>query len=452
MGTPAHRNISSRKDSYSKAVSLWLGSGAITAGIGAALAFGTGIANADSDTDESPSVGRTHTVAAATKSGRVNSGVMLTASTAKIEEADQGVRARSRSARTPREFSATATVKDAYRSQSPILDVGGKTAAASVADALVPTAELPALPDLGQLPHYEDLGAAPETVSELASRVPRTADTMKIEFITDDDDRVLTAMIVYMSGINDPFLSLTNAGIGYLSGGGPQYDWASSYIDSYLATAVAKYWTYWGNEPDAKGAVSIMLVGYSNGGMIAQNYAAKGLNKDLVKSVLTLGSPLFRKTYELPADTRVLNIQSSNDYVPQWFNDTSVLADYAQTPRSLRARILITLGNTNIFGWQPFAAQGREGRQLLAYVDQQRARKSIVTFTGDRSLTDFPSDARHNLQGVYQSYANRFTVAATRTDSEGLRAKELQNRILWTKEGDSSRFDGRVLTSVEFHF
>jgi pimeloyl-ACP methyl ester carboxylesterase len=67
--------------------------------------------------------------------------------------------------------------------------------------------------------------------------------------------------------------------------------------------------------------MEIELVGHSNGGQLMQLYAAEGLYKDKVTSLVVAGSPLIRTEDDFPANLHALAFVVGNDPVP--FNFTN---------------------------------------------------------------------------------------------------------------------------------
>lgn len=121
----------------------------------------------------------------------------------------------------------------------------------------------------------------PMKATDLLSRMPTAEDTVSYEVVKmANGDRKL---VVYISGMTgdpkaNPFSVTTSIGIRNF-GSIPQR--VSDVIDNAVQTFTVK---------------EIMVVGYSKGGMIAQNYAEQGKHKDKVKVLVTFASPVIKNS------------------------------------------------------------------------------------------------------------------------------------------------------------
>jgi VCBS repeat-containing protein len=149
-------------------------------------------------------------------------------------------------------------------------------------------------------------------VADLLPKISTTPDTIRIDKIVD---KGITRVVVYISGVKDP--SLQNAG---------SYNAAlrakRGIIDENMNDTINK--AIGDIEQGGVTVSEIMLVGYSKGGMTAQNYAAKDSNDKYngkyggkVTTVITFASPLVKKANEYGTNVDVLHLEAKNDYVPR---------------------------------------------------------------------------------------------------------------------------------------
>ena len=136
----------------------------------------------------------------------------------------------------------------------------------------------------------------PLAVSDLLSTIATDKpDSIEIHKVVDNEGTV--RMVVYMSGVRENIFS-QSGWAARLAMNGVTDPKMAEYIDSY-----AQEW-----DPD-----EIMLVGFSKGGMTAQNYAAD--HKDKVKVIVTFAAPLVQNANDYNA--HALHIEASNDKVPK---------------------------------------------------------------------------------------------------------------------------------------
>ncbi|OBA96652.1 hypothetical protein A5662_17385 [Mycobacteriaceae bacterium 1482268.1] len=160
------------------------------------------------------------------------------------------------------------------------------------------------LPDKKLIRDATRIGAAPNSTAELYTRLRKNTDVTGADFDGIDIEKIRTkdketAYIVYIGG--------TTLGPGYQSviKNLPSYNGdLSGYQMGMIRQALAD-----GGNPRAK----IMLVGYSQGGMDAQNIAAS--HEFNVTTVVTFGSPIIR-----PAPTdhsyQIVHLEADLDPIP----------------------------------------------------------------------------------------------------------------------------------------
>jgi hypothetical protein len=138
---------------------------------------------------------------------------------------------------------------------------------------------------------------------DLIGLLPKDPDSIYVEITVGADNK--RRMIAYLSGVTPPssfdantINSWKEAATGRFSGDVPQR------ISDAINSA---YNTY---HPD-----EIMLVGYSKGGLLAQNYIKTGANKDKVTTLVTFGSPLVLNAAAAGGVKRIY-IEAKGDVIP----------------------------------------------------------------------------------------------------------------------------------------
>ena len=157
------------------------------------------------------------------------------------------------------------------------------------------------------------------TVSELLPNISTTPDTIRIDKTVSND---VTRVVVYISGVKS--FEFKNAGSYNAVLRAKQ-----GYIDENMNDTINK--AIEDIEKDGEYVSEIMLVGFSKGGMTAQNYAAKDKGKysSRVTTVITYASPLVKKAGEYGSIVNVLHLVAKNDYMPrdEAFGGVRVFAD-----------------------------------------------------------------------------------------------------------------------------
>lgn len=146
--------------------------------------------------------------------------------------------------------------------------------------------------------------SAADLLNRINTGVP---DGIRIDKVVSSDG---TRLVVYMSGVKGGINGLSdNAAVQEMNGipDPKMSDFINNTVDSLGGRSKIK---------------EIMLVGFSKGGMMAQDYAATGKYGDKVTTIVTFAAPLVKKASEYNA--AALHIEAANDYVPRdegatWF-------------------------------------------------------------------------------------------------------------------------------------
>lgn len=117
--------------------------------------------------------------------------------------------------------------------------------------------------------------------TDLLSRIPGTHDTVSYEVIKKSNGE--KRVVVYISGMTGDLLKDPNSFTEML--GLRNFGQIPSAVNHAINAAVQVH-----------NPAEIMIVGYSKGGMIAQNYAESGAHKNKVTVIVTYASPVFKKT------------------------------------------------------------------------------------------------------------------------------------------------------------
>ncbi|MCV7367111.1 tandem-95 repeat protein [Mycolicibacterium duvalii] len=163
--------------------------------------------------------------------------------------------------------------------------------------------------------------------SNLLGRIPdsnETREAIKIQIIdTDPDDGEVTPettrMVVYLSGMlgkANPFAKLaSSAGAVAVANG---------QIPHEVADEIDKFWQKY--KP-----AEIMLVGYSKGGMIAQNYAEQGRHSRRVRALVTFASPIVQPpNFDYPA----IHLRDVFDSIPRWLDQPQDKQENSEVART----------------------------------------------------------------------------------------------------------------------
>lgn len=162
----------------------------------------------------------------------------------------------------------------------------------------------PQLPDFKvgfRAPVERTTNTVSSDTSGILENIAEMDDTIRIDKVVKDG---VTRVVVYISGVGDDAYS-ANAALQAKKGT----------IDPNVERVINQ--TIENIEQRGEYVSEIMLVGFSKGGMTAQNYAAKGLYSGRVKAVVTFAAPLVKKAHEYGPDVDVLHLVAKNDYIPR---------------------------------------------------------------------------------------------------------------------------------------
>nr|ABP47323.1 40-residue YVTN family beta-propeller repeat protein [Mycolicibacterium gilvum PYR-GCK] len=171
-------------------------------------------------------------------------------------------------------------------------------------------------PNLDWLRNSPTASSTAVTTDSLLTKIPTsTPDTIRIQKSTDGGT---TRVVVYISGVKEPSLQAAGSYWAVLRA-------KQGITDENMRDTINKAIS--DIEKDGTTVSEIMLVGFSKGGMTAQNYASKrsflGIDiynetyGDKVKAVITFASPLVRKADEYGYGVDVVHLAAQNDYLPR---------------------------------------------------------------------------------------------------------------------------------------
>lgn len=308
-------------------LSLWLGTGALTVGLSAAVVAGAGASWADTGQGASSSSTADRTTAVhtagparttAAKGFRAGGLTSLRAAESAAGDDSSPPAATGVSARVRMRTAAPGSP-----STSPSLAGVPSTSAP-------PAVSGPSTPEAGQLAAAADASPASAASASAVDRAVRLADlvrnipvskpmSLRIDTISDNANGV-AAIVVYASGVAgfpegwnllNPF-SWGNMVSTWLQAG---FSNVTGLSNRRVSAAIDKVVTYVDtNYPDTY--VPIILVGHSNGGQQLETYAATGTYKDRVLALYTFGSPAIKNASEFSDQTLVFDVQDVNDPVP----------------------------------------------------------------------------------------------------------------------------------------
>lgn len=333
----------------------WLGVGAVTIGVGAALVSGPAVANADSSTGDAGPARHTaqssRSSAPAPRHSKMTQGNSLASSTRMVATRDEtppvftppaltprptaavkSFDAPSPSATSSKQVSTTRLTETTFA--EPSLESSGpsrsplsptRTEINSAASSAMLAKAMPAAVTTNQ----EPAAATGPTASASTLTVPQGfADTVKkiaeippmsvrIDVIADAGG--VLGMNVYASGVPGGVPGIT-VGIlpffGSLVQAAFTMNTGLANVRVYKAINTAYEYIQDNMKTYPGYTVGIELFGHSNGGQVLQAYAANGRYKNEVITLQTYGSPITKWPWEFPSSNTVLHVRDNKDLIP----------------------------------------------------------------------------------------------------------------------------------------